>query len=150
MAASVKVSDVGCPKCQAAPGDSCYGDGRVAIGGMATIGGGPAYHWARRGVLYGVEVFENEDDRYLAWLTMNPYGFVLDCSLSSDPNSRLHRVSCRSIPTRPLNGKPEKWPWLWTGRHTKVCSLSKQALERWVMRDRRGRQPVLCQRCNPS
>ena len=85
MAASVKVSDVGCPKCQAAPGDSCYGEGTVAIGGMATIGGGPAYHWARRGVLYGVEVFENEDDRYLAWLTMNPYGFVLDCSLSSDP-----------------------------------------------------------------
>ena len=104
MAASVKVSDVGCPKCQAAPGDSCYGEGTVAIGGMATIGGGPAYHWARRGVLYGVEVFENEDDRYLAWLTMNPYGFVLDCSLSSDPNSTLHRVSCRSIPTRPLNG----------------------------------------------
>ena len=99
MAASVKVSDVGCPKCQAAPGDSCYGEGTVAIGGMATIGGGPAYHWARRGVLYGVEVFENEDDRYLAWLTMNPYGFVLDCSLS------VHRLK-----SEPMDGAMDGQP----------------------------------------
>lgn len=106
-----------------------------------------------------VEVFSNDDDRYVRWSLLNPTGFVLnslggvlpDGRYVSNPNSMLHRASCPSITGYPPNAKPEKWvgkPHVWTS-NPKVCSLGKEDLEHWTVQVHKGRPPVDCRRCNP-
>ena len=141
MQASLKAQNFGCPRCGVAPGENC-----LNVGGRISHRGGPAYHLARLGAVYGFSVFDFDDDSYLTWLMVNPYGYVLNSFQTSDLNSRLHRASCSTISGTPPSGEP---PHVWTGTHTKVCSPSKRELEQWVVGEPNGREPFICLRCNP-
>jgi hypothetical protein len=64
--------------------------------------------------------FCNDDEGYLAWIGMNPTGFVLNVRRTPNPGYVvLHRASCHSI----SNGARESGAY--TARsYRKICALS--------------------------
>lgn len=73
--------------------------------------------------------FKDNDGGYLHWINTNPTGFVVNCE--RNPRSayhRLHLAICYTITGHPANGE------LWTRDYIKICSLSREELEEWVMK----------------
>jgi hypothetical protein len=87
--------------------------------------------------------FENDDVGYLAWVEMNPSGFLINCS--PKPSSDyvvLHRASCLHISIPGSNMEH------WTHQYVKVCSPRNGALIRWCQEEV-GTRPTACSTCAP-
>jgi hypothetical protein len=74
-------------------------------------------------------VFEEQDAAYLAWLGVNPAGYVINAFRPPKPDSlRLHRATCSKIKGVPANGS------YWTQTRIKVCG-HRDELEEWASRE---------------
>jgi hypothetical protein len=75
----------------------------------------------------GIEIFQDDDAGYLAWLEAHPAGFALNMARSPRPNYLiLHRATCRTISGRPTRDGP------WTGPYIKVCSDDQLQIAAWT------------------
>jgi len=91
---------------------------------------------------YDLELFVNDDNAYLQWLTRNPTGFVMNSYLHPSPDYLiLHRAACGTIST------PTRTNWTTTG-FIKLCSSNRRELERWANKEV-GAQLKPCQICKP-
>jgi hypothetical protein len=79
--------------------------------------------------------FQDDDRGYLAWLTRNPNGFVVNTL--NPPNRRylkLHRADCYTINGTPPNGTT------WTaGQYIKICERVREELAHWARQTLRSR-----------
>jgi hypothetical protein len=83
--------------------------------------------------------FRKRDENYLAWVAVNPDGFVLNTGPQGGGNPRLHRATCATITTiAPFT----------SGSFIKVCSASASELDQWAL-SRRGAPPRRCGICLP-
>jgi Family of unknown function (DUF6308) len=90
-----------------------------------------------------VEIFRDDDDGYLSWLSAHPAGFVLNVGRSPRPNYViLHRATCRTISGRPTRGGP------WTGPYIKVCSDDSLQIAAWTGKHVAA-APTRCRVCVP-
>ncbi|MCC7366026.1 MAG: hypothetical protein IT303_16800 [Dehalococcoidia bacterium] len=85
--------------------------------------------------------FQNDEERYLAWLRDHPRGFVLNTNKSHTPATmRIHRASCQYI-----NG--EFGSNFTTNDYYKVCADDTDELDRWLASH--GHPPVIrCSHCH--
>jgi hypothetical protein len=91
--------------------------------------------------------FSNDDEGYLAWLTTNPNGYVLNVRRLADPNYVvLHRATCGNIST------DKREPGAYTARgFRKVCATSVTELQLAAKREGRtdGSFSKRCGLCGP-
>jgi hypothetical protein len=91
----------------------------------------------------GLVTFTDNDAGYLAWLSTNPAGFVINTLRTpSVDNLILHRATCGTITGTPARGDQ------WTGQWVKVCSQELAALDDWARREVGGDLRP-CGRCRP-
>lgn len=91
-----------------------------------------------------ITTFDNDDPGYLAWLTTNPEGYVVNIQRSLNPSTaRLHEAGCHTISGRPPRGGA------WTGPYLKVCSDSLFELENWASK-KTGSTIQACGTCQPA
>jgi len=91
---------------------------------------------------YEVDIFVNDDEAYLQWLTKNPNGFIVNSYLHPSKDYLiLHQSSCWTIST------PTRKNWTTTG-FIKVCSIDKNKLSNWSIKEVGGELRP-CQICNP-
>ncbi len=88
--------------------------------------------------VHAIEVFENDDHPYLAWLESYPNGYVLNVNTKGSREDMIHTSRC------PHLYPPD--PELRNTIYAKACSNSADALKRWA----RERQHVvyLCSTCD--
>jgi hypothetical protein len=80
-----------------------------------------------------VEMFIDDDNGYLQWITANPAGFVVNCNREPHPRYlKLHRATCRTVTGTPANGQR------WTTLYAKICSLAVEELQRWAYQQVNG------------
>jgi len=90
-----------------------------------------------------IQIFRDDDEGYLEWVTSHPGGFVVNCDREPYPRYlKLHRATCRTITGTPVNGRR------WTAVYVKVCSTSFGELQILTRHQPRG-QPTNCRLCNP-
>jgi hypothetical protein len=88
--------------------------------------------------------FRDDNQTYLAWVTANPDGFVVNIQRSLNPgDARLHRATCHWIRDGPPRGDS------FVGAYIKVCSLSLAELGEWA-RSRVGSSIRDCGTCQPT
>jgi hypothetical protein len=88
-----------------------------------------------------VQLFRDDDEGYVAWLSAHPHGYVLNVARRPRPDYLvLHRASCRTITGRPPRGG------LWTGPYIKVCSDDELQIAAWTGREV-GAPPRRCAVC---
>jgi len=91
---------------------------------------------------YNLELFVNDDEAYLQWLTGNSAGFVVNSYLHPSPDYLiLHRATCWTIST------PARTNWTTTG-FIKLCSSNRRELEKWAEKEVNGELHP-CQICKP-
>ena len=80
-----------------------------------------------------MEVFENDDEGYLAWIATNPDGHVVNTTRPpSEDYLKLHSARCHTIGGTPAHGEA------WTrGQYMKVCAATIEELAQWA-RDQFG------------
>jgi hypothetical protein len=86
--------------------------------------------------------FLHDEGGYLAWTEGHRNGYVLNCA----PHPRadylvLHRATCGTIAGKPSRGDT------WTVTYQKVCSDSRDEIERWAAQIG---PPTRCGICKPS
>ena len=91
--------------------------------------------------------FNHDDDAYLAWVQMHPYGYVANVRRKMSPDYVvLHRASCERI-ARP--GSPGALTGL---RYRKLCAISRRDIA--AAPARCGRPPgaftAYCKVCKPE
>ena len=85
--------------------------------------------------------FVDDDAGYLAWLTANPAGYVLNTTRSPHRDYlMLHRAGCRYI-----SGDDGR---CWTVNYAKVCGPSTVLLDTWA-EHRVGGEADRCAFCQP-
>ncbi len=90
-----------------------------------------------------IEEFVDDDVAYLQWVANNPEGFVVNCDRQPRAGYlKLHRATCYTIIGNPARGER------WTTLYRKVCSLSRQELEKWSNKNVGGLLSS-CELCNP-
>jgi hypothetical protein len=90
-----------------------------------------------------IEVFTNDDDAYLGWLSAHPLGFVLNAERPPKATYvKLHRTTCHTIRGVPANGTS------WTTDLLKACSDDRLMIASWV-RSATGASPSACGVCHP-
>jgi hypothetical protein len=91
--------------------------------------------------------FSNDDTGYIAWVTANPDGFVLNVQRNANPNCViLHRARCGSI----SSGK--RAAGAYTAReYRKICAGNVAELQRAARREGRsdGSFSKRCGLCQP-
>jgi hypothetical protein len=87
-----------------------------------------------------MEVFQDDDAGYRAWLWSNLTGFIVNAQRGTNPGEPiLHKATCDTItPT------PDK---AWTGDYIKVCSTDRYELDAWARA--LGRRLTPCTACDP-
>jgi hypothetical protein len=89
-------------------------------------------------------VFRDDDSGYLAWIAVNPSGFVLNILRSLNPSTaKVHRAGCRTILGEPARGK------VWTGPYIKLCAAELRDLDDWAA-GRFGTLIARCGTCRPT
>jgi hypothetical protein len=89
------------------------------------------------------EVFIDDDDGFLAWLSDHARGYVLNAARKPTASYlMLHRTDCSTIGNVPANGLA------WTSDLLKACSDDRLIIEQWA-RAETGGVPSLCGRCQP-
>jgi hypothetical protein len=89
------------------------------------------------------QVFVDDDQGYLRWLTANPTGYVLNTTRNPIASYLiLHRASCSTITGIPSRGRQ------WTGPYIKVCSTRRTDLDNWAEQATGGTVQA-CRRCAP-
>jgi hypothetical protein len=89
------------------------------------------------------EVFIDDDDGYLAWLSDHSRGYVLNAARKPTASYlMLHRADCSTIGDVPANGLA------WTSDLLKACSDDRLIIKQWA-RAETGDDPSLCGRCQP-
>jgi hypothetical protein len=90
-----------------------------------------------------VQVFQDDDAGYLAWVQRHPGGFVLNAERRPSPSYLiLHRAQCAHITRASQQGR-------WTTAYVKACAPEVAELERWASTVVGGRlQP--CHWCAPG
>jgi hypothetical protein len=87
-----------------------------------------------------MEVFQDNDAGYRAWLWSNLNGFIVNAQRGSNPGEPiLHKATCDTITPTPDKD--------WTRDYIKVCSTSRYELDAWARE--RGRRLTACTACNP-
>ena len=73
--------------------------------------------------------FRDDDPGYLAWVAAHTHdGYVVNTTRSHSASYlKLHRAHCRHVSV--LQSGHAKWT---TGEYVKICSASREALERWA------------------
>lgn len=75
-----------------------------------------------------VQLFQQDDQGYAAWLAANDLGYVLNIQRSLNPSdARIHHAACRTITGAPTRGMT------WTGPYVKACSPSLPELDAWAL-----------------
>jgi len=75
-----------------------------------------------------MQIFDHDDNGYLAWLDANPHGFVLNTT-HNQQSLMLHMATCGTISIGPPHGDT------WTaGQYIKVCAMTPQRLRQWAGR----------------
>lgn len=89
-----------------------------------------------------VEIYRDDDEGYLAWLSAHRSGFVLNVARRPRPTyAILHRATCRTINGTPPRGGP------WTGPYIKICSDDDLQIAAWTGRVL-GTAPKRCGVCH--
>ena len=92
-----------------------------------------------------MQIFEGDDDGYLAWVERNQRGFVANTFRKPDPRYlMLHRATCGTITGKPARG--ERWT---TGLFSKACAETRAELGQWA-RQIAGGEPHPCGLCRPD
>lgn len=72
-----------------------------------------------------MQVFQDDDAGYRAWLWSNLSGFVVNAQRGSNPGEPiLHRATCDTITPTPDRD--------WTRDYIKVCSNDRYELDAWA------------------
>jgi hypothetical protein len=80
-------------------------------------------------------IFQPPDDAaYLAWLAVNPNGYVINAERGGRQYVMLHRAMCGTIDSQPPFVGPS---------YIKLCSASLSELDEWALQ-RRGRPASRC------
>ncbi len=91
-------------------------------------------------------IFQDEDDRYLAFLTdpKNRAGFIINTTRKPSASYlALHRAACHTIQGSPTNG--QQWT---TGNYCKIWASEAEELQEWATREFQG-IPKACGICHP-
>jgi hypothetical protein len=92
----------------------------------------------------GVQLFQQDDPGYAAWLAANDLGYVLNIQRSLNASdARIHRAACRTITGTPPRGRT------WTGPYVKACSPSLPELDAWALAHTRS-AITRCGTCCPQ
>ena len=93
-----------------------------------------------------MELFNDNEKGYLAWISTNSTGYVLNCYKGTGKACgpwMLHRADCYTLENKNLT----------TGRYYKVCSTKKEELAAWAEKERvqQGYESEFqrCTKCNP-
>ena len=91
-----------------------------------------------------VQLYDNDEPGYLAWVTANPAGFVatLDRALSFPQYPMVHKATHGLISSANIGG-------FTTGDYVKLCAADLPALERYCQ-EKYGRPLTRCRACMPS
>lgn len=85
-----------------------------------------------------LDIFQKDDEGYIAWLTAHPSGFVVNID---DHSVKLHRASCKTLLHKV---RPE---FHFTHAHLKICCTNKFDARDWAVGARTTLQKARC--CNP-
>jgi len=83
-----------------------------------------------------MEIFDHNDEGYVAWLKKNPTGYVLNCRQKAQYHT-LHRATCRYV-----NSPKPSYGATWTCEYKKICAANRTSIEKYVQR-----KPKYCPRC---
>lgn len=87
-----------------------------------------------------MQVFQDDDAGYRAWLWSNLTGFVVNAQRGSNPGEPiLHRATCDTITPTPDRD--------WTRDYIKVCSNDRYELDAWARSV--GKRFTSCTACAP-
>ena len=90
-----------------------------------------------------LEIFDHDDEGYLAWIGDHQTGFVVNCHANPATDVvMLHRASCMHISVPGSNMEH------WTHEYIKVCSDRNGPLLAWCS-ERIGERPQRCSTCAP-
>ena len=86
-----------------------------------------------------MEIFDHDDEGYVAWLKNNPTGYVLNCRQKAQYHT-LHRAMCKYVnSTKPSYGAE------WTSEYKKICATDRASIEKHIQR-----KPKYCRTCFPK
>jgi hypothetical protein len=90
-----------------------------------------------------MQLFQDDDEGYLAWAHQHPDGFVVNAERRPSPRYLiLHRADCTFITRASQQGR-------WTVAYIKMCAPEAAELKRWASTVVGGRlQP--CRWCDPG
>ena len=95
-----------------------------------------------------MKVFDNDDLKYLDWITVNPEGYVLNTQrISTSSLAVLHLGYCHHVKT--TTNMPEGA--YTTREYIKVCSKDVGMIKKWLEENRKnfsGRFRI-CKTCSP-
>lgn len=87
-----------------------------------------------------MQIFQDDDAGYRAWLWSNLNGFIVNAQRGSNPAEPiLHRATCDTITPTPDKD--------WTKDYIKICSTDRYELDSWARAQ--GRRLTGCSACNP-
>jgi len=73
-----------------------------------------------------MEIFDDDDNGYLAWLAAHAHGYVVNAARNGQYRM-LHRATCGTISIGPPHGDT------WTaGQYIKACAMTPQRLRQWA------------------
>jgi len=90
-----------------------------------------------------MDIFVDKEEPYLAWVSSNPDGYVLNCHRSPDASYlMLHQATCGQIRS------PKRTNYT-TGQYMKACALYAEELRAWALQETGGALQH-CGLCRPS
>ena len=87
-----------------------------------------------------MQIFQDDEQGYRAWLWANLNGFIVNAQRGSNPGEPvLHRATCDTITPTPDKD--------WTRDYIKICSTDRHELDAWARAQER--RLTLCTACDP-
>ena len=89
----------------------------------------------------GVELFDNREEDYLAWVQAHPQGFIanMDDNRNVPQYPMIHRATHGAISSAKIGN-------FTTGDYMKYCAVDVEALRKYLVAKYR-KQPTLCRNC---
>jgi len=92
-----------------------------------------------------IVIFDNDDNNYFNWISLNPEGFVLNSSRigKHDNNLTLHKSTCDRVGHKRSNDRANSR----TDIYLKHCCSKLSPLEHWASANKNLKHPVGYYRC---
>ena len=87
-----------------------------------------------------VEVFRNDDERYVDWIDKHPGGYVINTARNPKASYlKLHMADCRLV------SELQSGATTWTaGPYIKICAETRREVENWAVEVVGSRPDATC------